>query len=232
MATRGCTSSSLPCFPGRSQVAATKVSRQRSNAVDYAWGSAPDPPYGFAAPSSRPPCVLDRGGKSFPCTHLRRLSIDQPRPAGIRSTHLGCGLAAGRWSSLVAGRKEDHLRRRHSGDRREHLHSQRRWNRTHPSDLRRQRRRPRLGNAPTRSLETRRHEGCACPPCCPMRWSTEDCHGHSRTTLRASQPGSTPVSQVTEETYGTGRRPGCKQQCRHPALHLRIAIATSSNLRT
>jgi hypothetical protein len=37
-------------FPGRSQVAATKASRQRSDAVDCAWGSAPDPPSGFAAP--------------------------------------------------------------------------------------------------------------------------------------------------------------------------------------
>ena len=38
------------------------------------------------------------------------------------------------------------------------------------------------------------------PAACPMRWSTEDCHGHSRTTPQASWPGLTHVSLATEET--------------------------------
>jgi hypothetical protein len=40
----------------------------------------------------------------------------------------------------------------------------------------------------------------AVPLACPMRWSTEDCHGHSRTTSQASRPGLTQVSQLPEET--------------------------------
>ena len=35
---------------------------------------------------------------------------------------------------------------------------------------------------------------------CPMRWSAEGCHGHSRTTPQASRPGLTHVSRVAEET--------------------------------
>ena len=40
----------------------------------------------------------------------------------------------------------------------------------------------------------------AMPAACPMRWSTKGCHGYSRTTPHASQPGLTHMSQVTEET--------------------------------
>ena len=38
------------------------------------------------------------------------------------------------------------------------------------------------------------------PAAYPMRWSTKGCHGHSRTTPQAPQPGLTHVSQVVEET--------------------------------
>jgi hypothetical protein len=40
----------------------------------------------------------------------------------------------------------------------------------------------------------------AVPLACPMRWSAEGCHGHSRTTPQASRPGLTHVSQLAEET--------------------------------
>ena len=38
------------------------------------------------------------------------------------------------------------------------------------------------------------------PLACPMRWSTEGCHGRSRTTPQASQPGLTHMSQAAGET--------------------------------
>ena len=38
------------------------------------------------------------------------------------------------------------------------------------------------------------------PLACPMRWSAEGCHGHFRTTPRASRPGLIHVSRVAEES--------------------------------
>ena len=38
------------------------------------------------------------------------------------------------------------------------------------------------------------------PTACPMRWSTEDHRGHSRTTPQASRPALTHVGQLAEET--------------------------------
>jgi hypothetical protein len=40
----------------------------------------------------------------------------------------------------------------------------------------------------------------AVPLACPMRWSTEGHHGHSRTALQVSRPGLTHVGKVAEET--------------------------------
>jgi hypothetical protein len=40
----------------------------------------------------------------------------------------------------------------------------------------------------------------AVPLACPMRWSAEGSHGHSRTTPQASRPSLTHVSRVAEET--------------------------------
>ena len=38
------------------------------------------------------------------------------------------------------------------------------------------------------------------PAACPMRWSTEGCNGHSRTTPQASRRGFTHVSLLAEQT--------------------------------
>ena len=40
----------------------------------------------------------------------------------------------------------------------------------------------------------------AVPLTCPMRWSAEGCHGHSRTTPQASRSGLANLSRVPEET--------------------------------
>jgi hypothetical protein len=104
-----------------------------------------------SSPSMSLPACSARSGWSTPtaaaCTRSTSAG-STAAPASRIPTASGATEFAGRRT----GRRSSSPR--HSGDRREYLHSQRRWNRTHPSDLRRQRRRPRLGNAPTRALET------------------------------------------------------------------------------
>jgi hypothetical protein len=52
----------------------------------------------------------------------------------------------------------------------------------------------------------------AVPLACPMRWSAENCHGHSRTTPQASRPGldarqPSRGGDVTRKGSGPGMAP-------------------------